>query len=194
MAIGRPRQFDSDKALNQATERFWQQGFAATSLQDLLECMHLSKSSLYQSFGNKEQLFVRCLDQYRQHIGDTLAERLRLADSGLGFIRELLDMVIAEAGRDSRKGCLLVNTANEVAGRERAIAVAVNRGFFTIKSILRQALDRAREDGELAVDADIEQLSDFLVTGISGLRTMVRAGVDKGKLNTVAAMLMNTLK
>lgn len=194
MVIGRPRQFDSDKALEQATERFWQQGFAATSLQDLLECTQLSKSSLYQTFGNKEKLFVRCLDQYRQHIGHILAERLHQADSGLSFIRELLDMVIVEAGSDGRKGCLLVNTANEVAGREPAIALAVNRGFLTIKSMIRHALTKAKDEGELAVDADIEQLSDFFVTGISGLRTMVRAGVDKEDLTKVAAILMNTLK
>ncbi|MCX4186510.1 TetR/AcrR family transcriptional regulator [Methylophaga sp. OBS4] len=180
--------------MSQATLQFWHGGYAATSLQDLLNCMHLSKSSLYQSFGNKEQLFVRCLEHYQQQLGEDLTKQLQQTGSGLGFIRDLLASVTAEASSAQRKGCLLVNTANETACRQPAIAQAVNRGFGTIRSVITQALIRAREQGELAVDSDVEQLSDFLVSGISGLRTMVKAGMDKEKLDKVAAMLLATLK
>jgi TetR/AcrR family transcriptional repressor of nem operon len=194
MAIGRPRQFDSEKALGQARERFWQQGFAATSLHDLLECMHLSKSSLYQSFGNKQQLFILCLEQYEGQVNQNLTEQLHQAGTGLGFIRELLKSVISEADRDSRKGCLLVNTANELAGREKTIAQAVSHGLIKIKSNLKSALERARDEGDIAPDTDLEQASDYLVAGISGLRTMVKAGADRESLSKVAEMMMQTLK
>lgn len=194
MAIGRPRQFDAEKSINLAKERFWQGGYAATSLQDLLESMRLSKSSLYQSFGNKEQLFVRCLEEYRQQIDTSLNERLQQADSGLTFIRNLLAMVVDEAGKPQRKGCLLVNTANESIGNEPVVAQAVKRGFQTIEAILKQALQKARDDGELAIDVDVEELADLLVAAISGLRTMVRAGVPHARLEKVANILIESLK
>lgn len=194
MTIGRPKQFDAERAVSMATEQFWRGGYFATSLQDLLDCMKLSKSSLYQSFGNKEQLFVHCLEHYQQELDLTLNAMLERAPSGLTFVKNLLDSVITEADIAEPKGCLLVNTANELAGREAAIARAVKRGLETIKSNLKQALERAKRDGELPADSDLDQLSDFLVAGISGLRTMVKAGASKEKLEKVADLLFASLK
>ncbi len=194
MAIGRPRQFDADKALSAATEQFWCSGYAATSLQDLLDAMHLSKSSLYQSFGNKTSLFVSCIDFYRKQLNKKLVENLTTAPSGLSFMRSLLISITAEAETVQRRGCLLVNTANELAIREPEIAMAVNRGFASIRVGLYRALERAKMQGELSEQTNIDELSDFLVSGISGLRTMVKLGVDQTKLNRIAEMLMDAVK
>lgn len=194
MKIGRPRQFDTDKAVSNAMNQFWTGGYFATSLQDLLDCMRLSKSSLYQSFGNKEQLFVRCIQHYEHQLDQMLKAKLENASSGIEFVRTLIDSVIDEAEKTNPKGCLLVNTANELAGREEAIAQAVTHGLNTIKSNLRVALEQARDEGDISTDTDLEQASDYLVAGISGLRTMVKAGADRESLSKVADLLMKTLK
>lgn len=194
MNIGRPRKFDAEKAVSSAMEQFWAGGYFATSLQDLMQCMSLSKSSLYQSFGNKEQLFVLCIQHYELYLDQMLKARLEDASSGLEFVRSLIDSVIAEAEKPNPKGCLLVNTANELAGREESIAQAVGNGLIKIKTNLKTALERARGEGDIEADIDLEQASDYLVSGISGLRTMIKAGADKKSLTKVADMMMQALK
>lgn len=194
MNIGRPRQFDAEKAVASAMNQFWTEGYFATSLQDLMGCMSLSKSSLYQSFGNKERLFVQCIKHYELQLDQMLKARMANASSGLEFMRSLIDSVIAEAENPNPRGCLLVNTANELAGREEAIAQAVSHGLIKIKTNLKTALVRARDEGDIAADTDLDQASDYFVAGISGLRTMVKAGADRESLSKVADMMMQTLK
>ncbi|KGM06281.1 hypothetical protein LP43_2155 [Methylophaga thiooxydans] len=88
----------------------------------------------------------------------------------------------------------MVNTANELAGREETIAQAVTNALDKIRSHLRVAIERARDEGDVAPDTDLDQASDYLVAGISGLRTMVKAGTDRQSLSKVADLLMKTLK
>lgn len=194
MAVGRPRQFDEDKSLNAAMVQFWQHGYASTSMQDLLTTTGLSKSSLYQSFGNKSTLFANCLDRYQQSLISDLKQQLAISASGLLFIETLLAAVISEATAPKRNGCLLVNTANELAGLDSEVAKAVERGFGKIRSVITQALLKAQQSHELAADIDVETMADFIVSGISGLRTMVKSGASHNRLERISEMLLNSLK
>ena len=194
MAIGRPRQFDEDKSLNAAMLQFWKYGYASTSMQDLLGATHLSKSSLYQSFGNKSKLFSSCLDRYQQQLIADLEQQLSTSPSGMPFIENLLDRVISEVASSQRKGCLLVNTANELAGLDREIAKAVERGFSKIRNVIARALIKAQQSHEISKEMDVETMADFLVSGISGLRTMVKSGASHERLKCVSDMLLMSLK
>lgn len=194
MAIGRPRQFDEDKSLDAAMVQFWRHGYASTSMQDLLNTTGLSKSSLYQSFGNKSHLFSSCLDRYQQQLINDLDQQLASSPSGKQFIKNLLDAVISEATAQHRNGCLLVNTANELAGFDAEIAKAVERGFGKIRSVIARALLKAQQANEIAADIDTETMADFIVSGISGLRTMVKSGASQDRLKRVSKMLLNSLK
>lgn len=194
MAVGRPRQFDEDKSLNAAMLQFWRHGYASTSMQDLLNATGLSKSSLYQSFGNKSTLFSSCLDRYHQELIAELEQQLARSPSGLQFIKNLLDTVISEAKAPQRNGCLLVNTANELAGLDSEIAEAVERGFSKIRSVIAHALTKAQQAHEISAEIDVETMADFIVSGISGLRTMVKSGASQERLKRVSDMLLNSLK
>jgi len=194
MNIGRPRQFNTDKAIAQATQQFWRGGYTATSLHDLLHCMSLSKSSLYQSFGNKETLFISCIDNYQASFNKELSELLKSSTSGLNFIEQLLESVIQEVNSSERKGCLLVNTANELGAKDPIISAAIERGFNSVRMAIKKALDKAVIEGDLPRNADLDDLSAYLVVGISGLRTMVKAGADYNKLHRVTQILLNSLK
>lgn len=194
MNVGRPRQFDEDKSLNAAMLQFWRHGYVSTSMQDLLSATGLSKSSLYQSFGNKSKLFSSCLDHYQKCLLVDLEHQLSSTSSGLQFIENLLNTVISEAAAPQRKGCLLVNTANELAGLDSEIAKAVERGFTKIRSVIARAITKAQQNHEISAEIDVELMADFLVSGISGLRTMVKSGASHGRLQRVAEMLLNSLK
>ncbi|WP_297190390.1 TetR/AcrR family transcriptional regulator [uncultured Porticoccus sp.] len=195
MNLGRPREFDIDRTLESATRQFWAVGYEATSLQDLLRVMHLSKSSLYQTFGNKQQLFIQCLDHYRQSMVVQLEEKLAANNSAKGFLREFLEDIVAEAQQKTgRKGCLLVNTASELCQRIPEVQLAVAEGAGAVLKVFRRAMELAVEQGDIASSASLESLVNFYFSGASGLRTMVKAGVDKHDLEPVVALIMDTIK
>lgn len=93
MTLGRPIEFDPEKALDAAVDVFWCKGYEATSMSDLLTAMKLSKSSLYQSFGGKRQLFTRCLTRYQERFTSELSHGLREAKSGRRFIEAVFRAV-----------------------------------------------------------------------------------------------------
>ena len=194
MTYGRPREFDIDRALEAATQQFWAVGYEATSLQDLLKSMGLSKSSLYQTFGNKHELFVRCLDHYQQSMVDKLNVQLNSSDSVKQFIANFLEGVIAEAKNSSgRKGCLLVNTANELSQRDTDIAKAVTDGTGNVAKLFQQAIELGKQKKEISVDTLTEHLVSYLMTAISGLRTMIKAGAETSTLKPVTDLIIKTL-
>ena len=194
MTSGRPREFDIDRALEAATRQFWAVGYEATSLQDLLKTMHLSKSSLYQTFGNKHELFVCCIDRYQQTMVSVLSEQLANSISVERFLLDFLEGVISQAKNlGTRKGCFLVNTANELSQRDPVIAKAVSGGIGNLAEVFRQAIEQGKQQKELDSALPTESLVDYFMTSVSGLRTMVKAGADIASLHPVVQLIMTTL-
>jgi len=194
MTYGRPREFDIDRALEAATQQFWAVGYEATSLQDLLKTMNLSRSSLYQAFGNKHKLFVRCLDHYQQSMVNQLNEQLVNSDTVKQFISNFLEGVIAEAtNTSSRMGCMLVNTANELSQRDTEIAKAVADGTGNVAKLFQQAIELGKQQKEISTETSTEDLVSYLIASISGLRTMIKAGAEKSTLKPVTGLIIKTL-
>lgn len=194
MTIGRPRQFDENESLDQAMLQFWQHGYASTSMNDLMNCTGMSKSSIYSSFGNKSALFNKCLSRFKNNLIADFDQQLSTTESGLQFIQDLLEKIISEADKPKRKGCLLVNTANELAGQDQQLAELVNCGFIEIRDFFNRALIKAKQMNELSIETDTELLADFILSGVLGLRTLVKSGADRQRLQQVTDMLMSNLK
>jgi TetR/AcrR family transcriptional repressor of nem operon len=195
MPAGRPLQFDPETALAEATAVFWVKGYESTSLQDLLEATGLSKSSLYQAFGSKHSLFERCLGYYRDTTSSLIAARLAASTSGLRFLQELLMEVAAEAGvKGPRRGCLMINTATEFAGRDRQVAKEVSRGTRRMLEIFEAAIHRAQRDGEISATEDASSLARFVMTTISGVRAMVKVGMPRKSLEQMVHLALKALR
>jgi TetR/AcrR family transcriptional repressor of nem operon len=130
MNLGRPLEFNPDKAIDAAVEVFWCKGYEATSMTDLLEAMELSKSSLYQTFGSKRQLFERCLIRYADWLSAKMIKELADAESGRSFIEHTF-IEVANSAREPEgaKGCLIANSANEFGQREPELAIPVADGL-----------------------------------------------------------------
>ena len=195
MTVGRPIEFDPVQALDAAMRVFWQRGYKATSLDDLLAAMDLSKSSFYQTFGCKSELFQKCLESYRDSSVDHLRTMLDQAASGRAFMETILGNV-ADRVNDpmGRAGCLLVNTASEFAQRDPQIAALVTKALARTEDLFYAAVCRAQSEGDIPKSADARSLALYLVTSIGGLRGMARAGASPEKIRTVVKVIMNSLK
>lgn len=195
MPLGRPLEFDPDQALHAAMEVFWRQGYEATSLQDLLQAMDLSKSSFYQCFGSKHELFARCLVRFRERQVKRMRAALHRAPSGRAFLRTVLQAVAEEAhSAKSPKGCLIMNTATEFAGRDRQVADLVADGTRDFAEVFREAVVRAQQEGEIAADRDADALAHYVVSTVSGLKTMVKAGLSPAAIGDVAEVALGALR
>lgn len=194
MNVGRPIQFDPDVALQRATETFWAQGYEATSLQALLSAMGLSKSSLYQCFGDKAQLFQRCLRHYCLEQSQAMRQRLAGADSPMDFIATSFREV-ADAPERCRAhwGCLLMNTATELGTRDPVFAEPLQEGLMRFRGVFQAAVEQAQGRDEIPAERDPEVLAHYLVSSMSGLKTMAKAGAPAGDIRAVTAVILRGL-
>jgi len=193
MNLGRPREFNTEQALEAAMQQFWRVGYEATSLQDLLDVMNLSKSSLYQTYGSKHELFLRSIDFYQQASANELQQRLDNSLTSKAFMNGFLEDVISEASSKKKKGCLLVNTVNELSHRDKAVSKAVLNGIDNVADVIKQAIKRGKKEGAIKSTVNTDTLVNYIVSNVSGLRTMVKSGVDKAELTPLVNMIMKTV-
>ncbi len=177
MKPGRPLEFDPETAEEAAMQTFWTQGFDSTSLQDLLGATHLSKSSLYKTFGDKQNLFVTSLARYGAWLIAVMSSELEGAKTARDFVEETFFGVALTARTDQPRGCLLMNSAAEFGQTgEGAVTEKIRVGIEGITSIFARAVKRGREDGSICSDLKDEDLAIFLTSSLSGLNTMIKSG------------------
>jgi len=191
MTIGRPIEFDPDVALDAAMNLFWRKGYESSSLHDLLATMKLSKSSFYQTFNSKHDLFKDCFYQYHKMVIDNLESQLKQATSGKAFIENLFHAIATETvGQNARRGCLLVNTAIEFAQTDPEIAKLVSDGIDDLTTIFETAIKQGQQQHDITITKDARAMAIYLVSSISGLRTMIKAGADRETIRRIAEITL----
>lgn len=192
MTIGRPKQYDPDQAIELALDVFWQYGYSDTSMDDLLQTMQLSKSSFYQAFQSKKQLFLTCLDYYIEKTHREFSDRLKAPGSGRQFFVRMLKDVITDRDFGCR-GCLITNCANEFAQSDEEISRKINHGFNVYRKLFLKAVEAGQRDGSIGNKYTARLMTDYLLTNVNGLRTLVKAGTPKKSLADTARIIVNSL-
>ena len=188
---GRPREFDPKHATRRAMEVFWSNGYHATCLPDLLDATHLSRSSLYAAYGDKHGLFLSALDQFIENSLVRIDNDLDAARPAFECLRAcLVGCVERSCGASGKRGCFLVSTAKEMAGRDPEVAKRVRRFFEKFEQKLTATFQRAREKSELADGVEPAAAARVLLSMIEGLRVLGKAGIDeRAWLGTVNALI-----
>ena len=157
---GRPRKFDIDTAYNAALQLFWAQGYEATSLDQLVSTMGLSKSSFYQTFESKNSLFQNCLLHYGDLLVTDATKGLMETSSPIEFIHNALIQNAKEARNpDEKKGCFIMNTIVEFAQRDPKISKIVTAHLTAMKKVFTQAISSAQAHGDIS--KEVLQISRF---------------------------------
>jgi|SRR5579859_6713776 len=188
--MSRPREFDEQQALQQAKEVFWQRGYEATSLTDLLAAMGLSKSSFYETFGSKRELFLRSLGRYR----DERVAALRLLLAGGATARQAIEGLFRAAiGCEAHKGCMACNEAVELAGRDADVERRVAAVMAALEEMLAEAIARGQAEGSIGARLPPADLARLLTVALNGLQVEIRAGADPARLERTVAAVMRLL-
>jgi TetR/AcrR family transcriptional repressor of nem operon len=179
---GRPRQFDVDGVLDQVVELFWRQGFEATSVADIVEATGLNKSSLYNAFGSKEELFDRALTRYVEMRAGLLQEIVVDGTRGLDDIFALMTFMESEITSElGGRGCLAVNSSTELGNRDDETRAASSLYRDTIRRALTAALTRAEDLGELP-DGSAPTYAEVLLPWMLGMAVVASGGAERAEI------------
>ncbi|MFD3457667.1 TetR/AcrR family transcriptional regulator [Streptomyces sp. NPDC058691] len=191
MAGGRPRAFDSDTALDRALEVFWRQGYEGTGISDLTKAMGINNApSLYNAFGNKEQLFRKALDRYAD--GPARYIREAFAEPTARAAVEALLHGAADATTDPGhpRGCITVQGALACSPGAEAARDELTARRAAGEAALRERLQQAAKSGELPAGSDPEGLARYFATIYQGVAVQAASGATREQLHQIVDMAM----
>ena len=190
----RPKTYKPEEVVRRATPVFWRYGYEATSIQQLVDATGVNRFGLYDAFGSKEGLFLAVLDKYRDEMVSQILAPLFEAPRGMPAIRRLFDGMLAfHAGTDDDCGCLMTNTMVDLPSLDLAVRHRVDEHFERMESALKESLEIAKEKGELAADADIDQLAVYLHGIVLACTVVARTGDARDRMRTFVDMALTAL-
>jgi AcrR family transcriptional regulator len=186
---GRPREFDTDKALDKALRVFWRKGFEGASLPDLTKAMGINRPSLYAAFGNKESLFKKATDRYAEDA--TYVVRACMEPSAR-LVAERLLYASAEFFSDPKnpRGCFLVQGALTCGDDADPVRKEHAKRRQAGEAAVRERLERAQAEGDLPKSAEPATLARFLASTVFGMAVLATGGATREELEKVAAVAL----
>ncbi|AFY40103.1 regulatory protein TetR [[Leptolyngbya] sp. PCC 7376] len=166
---GRKLAFEREVVLDKAMDLFWEKGYHATGLTELLERMGIKRQSLYNTFGSKHQLFLEAIAHYGSTVVQTLETELLKPGSVIANIETFFDQKIATANTDCCRGCFLVNAMVELSPHDQKVAAEVERLCQQGERAFEAALNKAIAEGELPTDFETKKIARYLHQTALGL-------------------------
>lgn len=192
--MARPRSFDEQRVLQAVRDQFWDAGYAATSLDDLMRVSGLGKGSLYAAFGDKHQLFLRALRSYADDFHGALREAIATAPRALDGLRRIVMAPAGDpTGSAARRGCLMANSTCELASGDPDVAAQARQTYETATELIADGVARAQREGDLPADTDATALARALLASLEGLTFLGRTGMDIDTLAATARSLADQL-
>lgn len=185
--MARPKEFDVDDALHRALDVFWQKGYEATSMQDLVGAMGIQKASLYGTFGDKRELYLRALRSYQQESLAALEQRLGAPGSPKAAIGAFVLGLAAQAcTKMGKRGCFCVNANIELAPHDTEVATILRQHSERVEALFAAALRRAKAAGELPRGADCDQLATFLFGIVVAVNVLGKQAASRERMTALA--------
>jgi AcrR family transcriptional regulator len=192
--MARTKVFDPAAALEAAMRVFWEQGYEGTSTDDLLCAMGIGRQSLYDTFGDKKQLYLAVLAHYTDTGGADLRRRLAAGPSPLAALDTFLRQLAGADAALRARGCLSVNAVAEFGQADADVHALIERSQRLTETIFAEVLARARQAGELAAGIDPPAAAHFIHTAIRGMRISAKAGASAAQLGATVDFVIAALK
>ncbi|MDR0125073.1 MULTISPECIES: TetR/AcrR family transcriptional regulator [Bacillus] len=191
----RQREFDEEKALDDAMLLFWEKGYKATTLSDLTAKMGIQRPSLYSAFGDKKELFEAALRKYTKlhasHIRTKLQNNLSVKEAFRTFFEDLVE----EEYRDSpSKGCFCINTIVELAPHEEKFEILTREHQMYLSVIFQEKIVQGIRSGELESNLNAKALAQTLVVSLIGLTVFIKSRPERSFVDHSVAMILSILK
>ncbi|PZF82392.1 TetR/AcrR family transcriptional regulator [Jiangella anatolica] len=192
--MARPKEFDPESVVDAAMDVFWVGGYAATSTSDLCAGTGLARSSLYNTYRSKRELYEQALRRYgertRTEQAELLAQEGPVREVIRGFLLRAVDTQLADP---QRRGCLALNAAVEVGDADPAVAGLTLADFDTIVATMKALIERGRATGELTSGGDPEAQARLVHAALTGIHVVGRVAGDRARLTDIVDALVDGL-
>lgn len=186
--------FNEETVLQKATALFWHKGYNGTSMDDLTKATGLSRSSLYNSFGDKHRLFMRCLHYYLSSQQQSLMQAVAVTSSPLKKIKIAFKYMVEVILRDEKRdGCLMVNSTAELSNVDEEVGVLALQNMEGMEHLFQQWVKEAQQQGEMSKTFTPQAIARHLFNTYSGLRISGQAKPDKRSLDDIVKVALSVL-
>ena len=193
--MARTKVFDEEEVLDKAMNLFWRKGYNATSAQDLVDTLGISRSSLYDTYGDKHSLFVKALQQYRKERIDPVIKEVNSAEDAEAYIRNFFELVKTEAlAENSSIGCFMVNSAVEMAPVDTEVATIANSIMHDTENAVCKAIQKGQDAGVFTTKYPARSLARFVLNSLNGLRVTVKFDADQQMFEDIVNVCLSALK
>jgi AcrR family transcriptional regulator len=191
----RPRNFDADEVTAAARETFWSNGYAATSIDNLVAATGIGRGSLYGAFGDKHSLYMQALDGYVTSVVEQNHHDLCEADGTamqrlVAHVRRHMHLTLSDS---KRRGCLISKSAAELASSDREVVKHTKHSLDAWRRDLSAALTQAQTDGDLPADRDVDELASLLLTVLRGMESIRTQGASPAVVSAAGELAIELL-
>src|SRR5690606_18177380 len=190
----RPREFDPESAVEAAMNVFWDGGYTATSTDDLCRGTGVGRSSLYNTFTSKRELYQKSLRRYAERTRATQSDLLERPGPVRAIIRDFLTEALRNQLADPRRrGCLALNAAVEIGNSDDDVATLVRSDFDAIVDTMRALIERGQRDGELSPDLDPLAVARLVHSSLVGVHVVGRVTDKPERVTDIIDALIDAL-
>ena len=185
--MARQKAFKKEEVLDKAMHLFWRKGYHGTSMQDLVDHLGISRSSMYDTFGGKYDLFLNSLSRYQNRQSEAVDRALSSDDDIQDFLRSFFMGVVEECRQDEEhKGCFTVNTSVELASHDEKIGTVVGEDISGFVQKFEQFFEKAQDSWQLSSEENPKALALMVYNTTAGIRLVSRTNPEDGVLESIA--------
>lgn len=192
--MARTKDFDENEVLSKAIQVFWCKGYNATSMQDLVDALGISRSSLYDTYTDKHTLFIKALERYQREGNQQIQEIADQNDLAKNTIIKLLKLTISESACvKEQKGCFMLNAEVEVAPHDAEVNKIVCTNDQYMENIFCQVIKKGQASGELKNKQDAGALARFIFNAVKGMRVTAKSSPDRSIFDDIIKLTVSVL-
>ena len=172
MTRGRPKKFNHFDALEKAVRLFWEKGYEGASLNELIEVMSISRQSMYNSFGNKRDLFIQCLEYYIHNSSQDMKKVFESSDHAEVKLTQFIEMILGYLSDENSKGCFASVAVQEMAQKDPEIKRILDKKYDNNREMFQRFFTSALENNEIESalnGTELAYLFDSILLGMTGL-------------------------
>jgi TetR/AcrR family transcriptional regulator, transcriptional repressor for nem operon len=187
--MARTKEFDEEEVLDKALRLFREKGYNGTSTQDLVDRLSISRSSMYNCYTDKLNLFLQTIRRYKETVTEVMVTRLKNAPSLKSELRQLFEEVIS----NEEGGCFLASCSLESGPWRPEVARLVKENLEAVEKALAEAIKKAQQAGEISEVWAPKKMASYLYNNLNGVMLMLSYGADKKACRDIASICLGVL-
>jgi TetR/AcrR family transcriptional repressor of nem operon len=192
--MARTKDFDENEVLAKAIQVFWHKGYNGTSMQDLVDGLGISRSSLYDTYTDKHTLFIKALESYQEGSSEKMQEVIDSATTAKDTIKKLLEFISSQMLCDEQqKGCFIVNAEVEMAPHDTEVSKMVCLNDQQTEDTFYRVIKKGQDSGEIK-NRDARALARFIFNAVKGMQVTAKSIADKSAFDDIINLTVSALE